>query len=142
VLLRQTSKLHDREFEVLAESWEKLNEALAVVGSLVSALQSYPDLDRMDEPRFRAFVDGCKLEQVDRQELLGKLVGGRNKFYQDRICCYRLQDAKRPCVALHRMIQRNSNFLEPSVRALFLEIDAAAWRTLTSREIGEEVKEG
>ncbi len=138
VLAKRLSKLHEKEFDVLADIWEKLNEALGHVGGLVSAMQSYPDLDRMDEPRFKSVVEASVFDPVDKAELLGKQSRDRNKFYQDRIFWYRLRDARVACRELHRAIQRNSIFLEPKVRDLFLKIDALVFRTLTSREIGEE----
>lgn len=141
VSLRRTSKLHEKEFEVLADAWEKLNLALGHVARLVAALQSYPDLDRMDDPRVEAFVAGSVLEPIDRQELLSTPRGRRNKYYTDRIFWYRLRDAKQACAEFHRAIQRNSIFLEPTIRNLFRKIDDAAWAALTSREIGEEAQD-
>jgi hypothetical protein len=136
VLLRQTSKLHEKEFEVLADVWEKLNEALGHVASLVSALQQYPDLDRMEQDRFEAVVEACSLDDVDKKALLR--APKRNEFYQERIFWYRLRDAKKASRELHRSIQRNSIFFEPEIRDRFRKIDEAAWKTLVSREIGQE----
>jgi len=138
MLAKRMSKLHDKEFDAISEIWEKLNEALALIGSLVSALQTFPDLDREDDPHFKAFVDGSNLEQVDKNELLGKLPGDRNEFYQRRIFRYRLRDARKACAELHRAIQRNSIFLEPKLLELLRKVESEAWRTLTTREIGEE----
>jgi len=138
LLQKRLSTLHEKEFDVLADAWQKLNEAHSHVAGLVSALQTYPNFDSMSEARFKSFVAECKLDQVDRDELLGKLPEERNEFYQERIVLYRIHDAKIACNALHRTIQRNSIFLEPRIRDLFRQIDNAAWRTLTSREIGQE----
>lgn len=137
-LLRQTSKLHEKEFAVLADIWEKLNEALGHVARLVSAVQQYPDLDRMEDDRFESFVGGSQLDETDRASLRRIRRGDRNDAYQERIVWYRLRDAKNACTGLHREIQRNSIFLEPSIRSRFLRIDQLAWDALISREIGHE----
>ena len=42
-----TVKLQGREFEVLAEIWEKLADAFNAILALISPMQSYPNLDRM-----------------------------------------------------------------------------------------------
>lgn len=138
VLQKRLSTLHEKEFEVLSDAWEKLNEALGRVARLVSSFQSFPDLERMDEPEFEAFVAGSKFEPFDKAELLGKLQNDRNAFYQQRIVRYWIRDARTACAELHRSVQRNSIFLEPRIRDLFRKIDDLAWRTLISKEIGEE----
>jgi hypothetical protein len=137
VILRQTSKLHEKEFDVFAEAWEKLNEALGHVASLLSVMQSYPDLSKMSDDRFRAFVASCSLDEVDRKELLA--AKDRSSYYEQRIFWYRLRDAKAACRGFHRAIQSNSIFLEPQIRERFLKIDEAMWSALISREIGQEV---
>ncbi len=55
VLLRQTSKL-PKGIRGARGPWEKLNKALGHVAGLVASLQSYPDLDKMEQDRFEAFV--------------------------------------------------------------------------------------
>jgi len=135
-ILRQNSKLHDKEFTALADIWEKLNEALGHVARLVALFQQYPDLDRMEEPKFRAFVSTCAFDDTDRAELLR--TKHRNEFYQKRIVWYRIRDAKNECTLLHREIQRNSIFLDPEIRQRFLKIDELMWSALISREVGQE----
>jgi hypothetical protein len=138
VLLRQTSKLHEKEFEVLAEVWGTLNEAQGHVADLVASFQQFPDLDRMSEDRFEAFVKGSILEDIDKQELRAVGKHHRNGFYQERIFWYRLRDAKRAWYGLHTAIQRNSIFFEPQIRERFIKINAALRSSLIEREIGQE----
>ena len=135
-LLRQNSKIHEKEFQVLADIWEKLNEALGHVSRLVSSFQQYPDLDRMNDERFAAFVENSNLEKVDKDELLNATP--RNDFYQERIMWYRIRDARKASTALHREIQRNSIFLDPEIRERFRKIDGHMWDAIVSREIGHE----
>jgi hypothetical protein len=97
VVLRQVAKLHEKEFDVLSDCWLKLNEALGHVSSLISSFQQYADLDRIEQKRFEAFVAGCRLEEVDKQDLLDQATGHRNEFYQGRLFWYRLRDAQTAC---------------------------------------------
>jgi hypothetical protein len=46
-LLDRATKLHQREFDILPEAWTRLVEAYYNVIATTSALQTYPDLDRM-----------------------------------------------------------------------------------------------
>jgi len=140
-LFRQSSKIREKEFEVLADAWQKLNEALGHVSQLVSSFQQSLGLDRMGQQRFEAFVAESRLTKIDQAELLGKTKGERDAYYDERIIWYRLRDAKKACTELHRAVQGNSIFLEPGIRALFLKIDQLLWEALISREIGHEVKD-
>ena len=140
-LFRQTSKLHEKEFEVLADAWEKLNEALGHVAKMVSSLQESVDLDRMEQGRFEAFVGDSRLTDVDKQQLLSQSKGKRNAYFDERIFWYQLMDAKKACTQLHRTIQGNSIFLEPGIRKLFLQIDELMWSALISRQVGHDAKD-
>jgi hypothetical protein len=139
-LFRQTSKLHEKEFEILANAWEKLNEALGLVSKLVSFSQESVDLDQMDRTRFEAFASESRLSDVDKQELLSADNGDRNAYYEERIFWYRLQEARTACRQLHKCVQGNSIFLEPGIRARFREIDNLMWGALSSREAGHKAK--
>jgi hypothetical protein len=139
-LFRQTSKLHEKEFEILADAWEKLNEALGLVSKLVSFFQESIDLDQMDQTRFNAFVVESRLTDVDKQELLGVGKGDRNAYYEDRIFWYRLDEARAACRQLHKSVQGNSIFLEPGIRVRFQEIDNLMWGALSNREAGHRAK--
>ena len=140
-LFRQTSKLHEKEFAVLEDAWQKLNEAMGHAAQLVSSFQQSLALDRMEQDRFEAFVAESRLTKIDQAELLRKRKGERDAYYDERIFWYRLRDAKKASTELHRAVQGNSIFLEPGIRALFLKIDGLLWEALISREIGHEVKD-
>src|SRR6266478_2766141 len=68
-LMDRTTKLYQREFEVLPEAWAKLVIAHATVQGVVSALQQYPDLDRMNDKQLEEFVQTSQLKQWQKDEL-------------------------------------------------------------------------
>lgn len=47
--LDRLTKLHQHEFDILPEAWRRCIKAYYKISALVSPLQSYPDLDRMNE---------------------------------------------------------------------------------------------
>ena len=47
-MLSGAIKLQDKEFDVLPEAWAKLDDAHGMVSSLVSPMQQYADVDRMN----------------------------------------------------------------------------------------------
>jgi len=68
-LMDRTTKLHQREFEVLPEVWGRLVSAHRTVTAVISPFQSTHDLDRMQEPQFEDFVTRCTLAQWQKDEL-------------------------------------------------------------------------
>lgn len=65
----RTMKLHQFEFEVLPKLWGFLTAAYGQVSRLVAALQSYPDLDRMNESELAEFLEKCPLAEWQKKEL-------------------------------------------------------------------------
>jgi DNA repair exonuclease SbcCD ATPase subunit len=135
-LLKQTSKLHEKEFSVLEESWGPLNEVLGHLALITSRYQEYPALDRMSEGRFDRFVEKSPFDEADREEL--RAAPDRNKFYQERIFWYRLRDAQTASKDFHRKIHGSSIFIEPSIRELLVKIDNLMWNAIVSRRISHE----
>lgn len=134
--LQRTSKLHEKEFEVLAEAWEKLNKALGHAALVVSILESFPTLNDLSEEAFEDFVATSNLRDFDKNAL--RKAPDRDAYYRARITLYRLRDARKAANAFHRTIQRNSIFIEPKIRRRFEQIDGLMYETVISREIGEE----
>jgi len=90
-LLDRTTKLHQREFEVLPEAWAKLVIAHAKVQGLVSAFQEHPDLDRMTPKQLEEFIQNSQLKQWQKDELRSA-DGNTNKR---RLCSAKNQRGKR-----------------------------------------------
>ena len=65
----RTVKLHQKEFDVLPESWGKLSDAHGVVTAVTSALQQYPDLDRMSAPHLEEFLTDSPLMNWQTDEI-------------------------------------------------------------------------
>jgi hypothetical protein len=60
-LMDRTTKLHQLEFEVLPQLWEKLGIAFQAASSFTSRIVSYPDLDQMGDEQFFEFVANSNL---------------------------------------------------------------------------------
>ena len=68
-LLDRTTKLHQKEFELLPEAWSKLNDAFWEVRAFVSPMQAYADIDRMTPPQQEEFIEGSRLTSWQKDEL-------------------------------------------------------------------------
>jgi hypothetical protein len=79
-LLDRTTKLYQREFEVLPEAWGKLVITHGNVQGLVAAFQQYPDLNRMSSEQLEEFVDKSALQQWQKDEL--RKTSDKTEYYQ------------------------------------------------------------
>ena len=68
-LMDRTTKLHQHEFEVLPEIWDKLGIAFSATSNFTSRMASYPDLDQMGEAQFSEFLAACELFGWQKDEL-------------------------------------------------------------------------
>ena len=135
-LFNRITKIHEKEIEVLPQCWSKLHDAKNIVSSLLSPLQSYPDLNQMNEDQIRASLKDSLLEDFEVEELIKKK--DKTAYYQERIFWHRLHEAKRKYSESHDYIIKNRIFLSDDLKKLFTEADDLLWEALIEKEIGKE----
>lgn len=86
----RTVKLHNQEFEVLPELWDRLIEAYSYTVSFVSPFQSYPDLDRLSLAELNHFLDQSKLHNYQRNDILASST--RTESYMEMIFWHNYND--------------------------------------------------
>ncbi|WP_315744333.1 MULTISPECIES: hypothetical protein [unclassified Bradyrhizobium] len=79
-LMDRTTKLHQREFDVLPEAWGKLVIAHGNVQGVVAALQQHPDVDRMSPEQQSEFIEKSALRDWQKQEL--RKAPNKTEYYQ------------------------------------------------------------
>lgn len=89
-LMDRTTKLHQHEFEVLPEVWNKLDIAFAQVRSFTSRLTSYPDLEQMGPAQYAEFLATSAVPEWQKEELRRWDRGHRNERYQEIVFWHRL----------------------------------------------------
>ena len=135
-LLDRTAKLHKREFETLPEAWIKLNDAFWYTRNTVSPLQSYPDIDKMTPEHQQEFVNTCRLETWEKNEL--RRVEKKTDYYQNHIKWHDLHEVKIKSRAAHVFLLQNGIFFSEEVRTAFQEIDDMIWDAVTEHELNVE----
>lgn len=127
-LLDRTTKLHQREFEMMPEAWAKLNDAFWQTRSTVSSFQEYPDIDRMTPTHQTEFIDGCKLQNWEKDEL--KRTNLKTEYYQKHIRLYYLGEAVNKSRDAHVFLLKNGIFFSEGIRKAFQEIDDLVWEAV------------
>ena len=121
VLFSRVTKIHEKEFEVLSFSWEKLNKALGLVHGLVKHVKQYPDFSIMSPQALEAFLKDADLEDYQKDEL--KASGNKHDYYEDVSYKRELYRAREAIREFHNYIIINRIFLKKEPRDIFSEID-------------------
>jgi hypothetical protein len=132
-LMDRTAKLHQNEFEVLPALWGKLSIAFAGVINLTSRMQSYPDVNNMNEQQYSAFVEECGLLDWEKDELRGS--DDRNMCFEKLIFWHRLSDVKRFHAEFHNYFIEYGIFVQPEVKEEIRALSNTDPRILSDRGV-------
>ncbi|GEM_PF-2273466 len=131
-LLDRTTKLNQREFEVLPDIWQKADDAHYKTRSLIAMFKEGIDLTNMSDAQLEDFLDKSDLEGWQKLELKSKNNFQRTKYYSDIERRRDLYNALLAGQALNQAVSRSSIYIHPDT---FPKIDAFAnriWDVLTT----------
>ncbi len=135
-LLDRTTKLNQREFEILPEAWAKLHSAFWKARSQVSAVQSYPDLERMQPKQLDDFIEECKLASWQKAEL--RASADKNEYYQKHIYWVRVEDALDRIREANVFLAKVGIFMLPELREKFSELATLAFEAVSEDRFNHE----
>lgn len=132
-LFDRTTKLHQREFEVVPTAWALLVECKNQVSALITALQQYPDLDRMTGPQLDEFLEGSFLAKWQRDEI--KATAKKADYYIKAVFFHRASEARAACREQHVYVLKNGIFMPSDMKEKFDKISDLIWKALVEHEI-------
>jgi len=132
-LLDRAIKLNQREFEVLPESWMKLNDAYWSTAGLISSLQETPDINRMSIVQQEEFISGCALAEWQRQEL--RATDNKTEYYRASNAWLRLHECKVKSRDSFVYLKKHGIFLREDIRSRLLDISNLGWGALVEYEL-------
>ncbi|WLA79248.1 hypothetical protein [Bradyrhizobium elkanii] len=116
-LMDRTTKLHQREFDVLPEAWSKLVMAHGHVQSVAAGLQQYPDLDRMTPEQLSEFLEKCPLDRWEKERV--KTESQKTDYYTRAIDYHKAWEARKTYVDFYQYYRKNSIFIRDEIKAKF-----------------------
>ncbi len=141
-LLSGALKIQDREFTVLPDAWQRLNEAYSLTAWVVSPMQQYPAVGRMTDEELDEFLDASELPGSQRVSVRTAASGrDRDTKYQEIIFWHRLHKAKVAVSELEKYTISQGLFLPPPMKEKFAEIRPLLWNALTAVEVAHEAEE-
>jgi hypothetical protein len=66
-LFDRTTKLHQREFDVLPKAWALIAKSYHLTNQFISPAQSYPDIAKMSPAQFDEFLQDCELRPWEKR---------------------------------------------------------------------------
>ena len=137
-LLSGAIKLQEKEFVILPEAWAKLDEAHGLVSWLVSPMQQYTNVRRMNSAQLEEFLASTEFTSLQKEDIRNS--SEISKTYQEIVFWYRLQKVKDAFSELQSFVARNGIFLSPELKGKFSKISETLWSAIVSKEIGHEAK--
>jgi hypothetical protein len=138
-MLSGALKLQEKEFYVLPEAWAKLDEAHGLVSWLVSPMQQYANVDRMNPAQLEEFLVDTNFTESQKDDVRNAHDKGRT--YQDIVFWHRLHKVKTAFGELQTFVAKNGIFPPRELEEKFSKISETHWSAVVSKEVGHEAKD-
>src|SRR5271169_3030216 len=126
-------KLHQREFDILPETWSLLNEAFYTIEPIAIGLQQYPNLDEMSADRLEEFLEKSPLTVVQKTEL--KSESSKIQYYRAVKTMHDLNTAIDSYNQFHLLLAKNAIFIVEPIKTAFLALDQMLKEAIIERQV-------
>jgi len=133
-LLDRTTKLNQREFEVLPDVWEKAGAAYAATAYLLNSFRTYPDFSRMSEAYFDEFMAECEIPEFRKAELKDLSGWDRTSKYSETMRWMDLNKAKSASREFSTSLSRSSIYLHPDTHSRLKEFETRVAHAIFDRD--------
>jgi hypothetical protein len=125
-IFSRVSKIHEKEFEILPELWQKLQFSLGAVNSLVSILQEYIDVEIYHQEELLGYFSALDFKKYQIDEILSS--NDRQKCYQKHFKYYQMKKANKLLYEFHDYVLLNKVFLDNDLYTLFNQADTILFK--------------
>jgi len=132
-------KLHQREFDILPETWSLLNEAFYTIEPIAIGFQQYPNLDEMSTDRLEEFLEKSPLTVVQKTELRSE--SNKVQYYREVKTMHDLNTAIDSYNQFHLLFSKNAIFIVEPIKTAFLALDQMLKEAIIERLCGFRAKE-
>jgi hypothetical protein len=133
-LMDRTTKLYQREFDVLPEAWGKLVMAHGHVRAVTTGLQQYPDIDRMNLEHLSEFIEKSVLENWQKEQI--KKEPKKTDYYMNAINWHKAVEAGNTYREFYTYLRKNGIFVREEIRSKFEALADMTHGALVEYEIG------
>ncbi len=137
-LMDRTTKLHQREFEVLPEVWSKLVDANAHVYSTVASLQQYPDVDTMNGQQLEELLKNSTFADWQKDEL--RKATKKTDYYIRALTFKRIYEAQRVFFDFQTYLFKSGIFIRKELKTKIYALKDIIHTALIEHEISHREK--
>ena len=134
-------KIQERDFKVLPETWEKLDEAYGLVRWLVSPMQQHVNVRQLNEVQLDELLASQPWTESQKQDVRIADRRDRQKVHDDIEFWYRLDRVKRAVGAYQRNVAANAIFYPASLKTKLREMETHLSKAITAKEVGKEAED-
>lgn len=131
-LFNRATKIHEKEFEILPEAWNRLYDTFVAMIKWTSPLQEYADLEKMENEEIDEFLNKTPFSELEKNKIRSSK--NKNEFFRDLVLFYKKQKAIKEINQFHSYIQRNRIFLSENLKNSFTMIDDKIWEAYSKME--------
>ena len=132
----RATKLHQREFETLPNSWAKFTKAYHSVLAFVSPVQSYTDVNRMNQHELNEHLAHTAFSQSDKDLVRAECDPKRREhIYRDLMYRYRCSEVQSICVEHNVDLDANGIFMLPEMESKFKNLSMLVWDALSEHKM-------
>ena len=140
-MLNGALKLQEREFQVLPEAWQKLDEAYGRANWLTSPTQQFVPVGTMANDELEEYLSSSELLESQKAKVRASDSRDRDKTYQDITYWHRLVKVKKAIADLQDYVARNGIFLPSPLKEKFSEVVPVLWSAVSASEIGHAAED-
>ena len=129
----RATKLHQKEFEALPEAWSRLMDAHGIIMSVVSRLQSTPNLNAMQSDQLEDFIVHSKLVEWQRQ--LVRDGADKTSTYRNQIEPFKIARAKKASRKFYLYFRKSGIFIREPIKQKFDALDQLMLEALSEHEM-------
>lgn len=131
-LLDRTTKLNDREFEVLPAAWALTVDAFHSVREFTDRVQRYANVGLMSSAELEQFFEKSVLFETEKQGV--READDRQAFYNEAISRHDARRVLDEFQEMHRYLFKYGIFIEPNLREQLLDVDDILWEAFRERQ--------
>ena len=133
-LLDRTTKLNDKEFEVIPEAWSRLVDAYYTTVAHCSSAKQIPGVNKMNAAQLEEFLQGSQLTETQKADL--RVSSDKLRDYSKMIYWHEKAHAENSARALSNYIEKFGLFIR--TKAKFEAIADMIWAALLENQLSRE----
>ena len=141
-LLDRSTKLNQREFEVLPNVWAKIGEAHHRLLSLIAIWQQGADLSHMGSAQFESFIQECSLKDWQKDELRAQTSQQRNTYYSKAMSWHELHKTVVATAAMNNAVSESSIYIHPDAYDRIKAFVDRLNRAVTEWQLDQQMRAG